>query len=88
MGIILKRKGRRKPRPHKSRQRCQLERLREGWARPASERFFLGEPGDALTLTAGAAGAGSVVREKIPVACGKSSAGMSAPPLQRWHARQ
>ncbi len=65
-----------------------LVRLRDGWARPASLRFFRGDPGDALTLTAGAAGAFSGVRGKSPVSCGKSSAGMSAPPLMRWQSRQ
>ena len=62
----------------------QLERFRDGWALPASLRFFLGAPGEARTLTAGAAVAGSALpRGKSPVACGKSSAGMSAPPLMR-----
>jgi hypothetical protein len=65
-----------------------LGRLREGWALPASERRLRGAPLPALALTAGAAGAFSAVRGKSPVACGKSSAGMSAPPLMRWQSRQ
>ena len=61
--------------------------MRDGWARPASLRFFRGEPGDALTRLAGALTACGV-RGKSPVACGKSSGGMSAPSFKRWQSRQ
>ena len=56
--------------------------LREGCALPASDRVLRGAPLLARVLAAGALG-GSDVREKSPVACGKSSAGISAPPLRR-----
>lgn len=65
----------------------QLERFRLGWALPASLRCLRGAPLPGFARLAGAAGAFSV-RGKIPVACGKSSAGMSAPPFNRWQSRQ
>jgi hypothetical protein len=66
-----------------------VERLRDGWAFPASERTFLGAPLPGFCLVTGAAGeAPALLRGKSPVACGKSSAGMSAPPLMRWQSRQ
>lgn len=61
----------------------QPERFRLGWALPASERRLRGAPLPGFCLVTGAAGVGSGVREKSPVACGKSSAGMSAPPFNR-----
>ena len=54
---------------------------------PASERRLRLAPLLARVRLELGAFTGSV-RGKIPVACGKSAAGMSAPPLQRWHARQ
>lgn len=66
---------------------CGVRTFLDGCAFPASLRFFRGEPGDALTLFAGALTACDA-REKSPVACGKSSAGMSAPPFNCWHVRQ
>jgi hypothetical protein len=62
-----------------------VQAWRRGFVIPASERTLRVDPLPGFCLFAGAAGE---PRGKTPVACGKRSGGMSAPPLILWHCRQ